>query len=173
MSRLNKIQKADKHLVPALPAEFYAMADTLWEPLARLRGEFDRIFDDFPSRPFGVNLSRRFQAISGPAIEFKDKGSEYEMIAEVPGLKTDDIELKVSNGVLRLSGERKDSREGKENGFLFSERHYGRFDRAIKLPKGVDPDKISASAQDGILSVHMPKTKEAVAEEKKIPISTS
>ncbi|MEP7350789.1 MAG: Hsp20/alpha crystallin family protein [Sphingorhabdus sp.] len=55
-------------------------------------------------------------------------------------MKADEINLKVSDGILRFSDERKDERQGKKNGFMFSERHYGHFDRAIKLPDDVDPE---------------------------------
>ena len=53
---------------------------------------------------------------------------------------------------------------------MFSERHYGSFERAIKLPNGVDEEKISADAKDGLLTVHIPKSAEAIQKERKIPI---
>jgi HSP20 family protein len=173
MGQHEKIETSGKGRQLATPSENYAIVGNLLEPLARLRGEFDRIFEEFPTSPFGANLTRRIQAFSGPALEFKDKGSEYELIAEVPGMKADDIDLKVSDGILRLSGERKDTREGEENGFMFSERHYGHFDRAIKLPDGVDLDKISASASDGVLTVCLPKNLTEASKEKRIPISVA
>lgn len=148
-------------------------AGAMWEPFTRLRREFDRMFETFPSRSFGTEIARRFEALSGPAIEFKDKKDEYELVAEVPGMKAEDIEIKVSDGMLRLSGERKEERESKEDGYLFSERHYGRFDRAIQLPQGVDESGITANAKDGLLSIHLPKTADAKQKELKIPVKAA
>jgi HSP20 family protein len=157
--------------VPVKGAAHHPLAENVWEPIARARGEFDRLFEDFFNRPLGVGLTRRIQALSGPALEFKDKESEYELIAEVPGMKPEDIELKVSDGILRLSGEKKEERQESNEDYLFSERRYGRFERAVELPKGIDHSKISASARDGMLSIHLPKSADAMQRERKIEIS--
>jgi HSP20 family protein len=144
--------------------------ENVWEPLARVRGEFDRLLDDFWHRPMGVDLARRIQGLSGPALELKDKGSEYELIAEVPGMKPTDIELKVTDNMLRLSGEKKEEHEESKEGYLFSERRYGHFERAVELPRGIDQAKIKATARDGVLSIHLPKSPEAMQRERKIEI---
>ena len=146
--------------------------DNFWEPLTRVRSEFDHLLDDFWSRPMGLNLTRRIQALSGPALELKDKETEFELVAEIPGMKAEDVELKVSDGILRLTGEKREEHEEKEEGFLFSERRYGRFERAIELPQGIDLEKISATTRDGILSVHLPKSPAAIERERKIPINS-
>ena len=146
-------------------------ADNFWEPLTRVRSEFDHLLDDFWTRPIGLSLTRRIQALSGPALELKDKGTEYELVAEIPGMKVEDVELKVSDGLLRLTGEKREQHEEREDGFLFSERRYGRFERAIELPQGIDHEKITATARDGILSVHLPKSPAAIERERKIPIT--
>jgi HSP20 family protein len=170
MSRQEIARNSPKSSVPSASG-LHVFGDNIWEPLARFRSEFDRMFDDFPMRSLPSGVTRRIQAFSGPALEFKDKDSEYELIAEVPGMKAEDIELKVTEGVLRLSGNRKEEKEGNENGFLFSERHYGHFERAIQLPTGIDEGKITAKAHDGLLSIHLPKSKESIERERKIPIS--
>lgn len=146
-------------------------AENVWEPLARMRGEFDRLFDDFLHRPMGVGLTRRIQALAGPALEFKDKKNEYELIAEIPGMKAEDIELKVSDGMLRLTGEKKEERGQTTEDYVFSERRYGRFERAVELPQGIDFAKISAKAENGVLHVHLPKSADAKDRERRIPIS--
>jgi HSP20 family protein len=146
--------------------------ENFWEPLIRVRSEFDRLLDDFWSRPISLNLTRQMQTLSGPALELKDKGAKFELVAEIPGMKAEDVEVKVSDGILRLTGEKREEHEEKEEGFLFSERRYGRFERAIELPQGIDHDKISATARDGILSVHLPKSPAAIERERKIPIGS-
>jgi len=78
--------------------------------------------------------------------------------------------VKLSNGTLTISGEKKDERENKEKDYYFSERRYGSFKRAFRLPEGVDTDKIEASFDKGVLTVRLPKTTEARKAEKKIEI---
>lgn len=146
-------------------------AENYWEPLTRVRSEFDHLLNDFWTRPMGLNLTRRIQALSGPAMDLKDKGTGFELVAEIPGMTAEDVELKVSDGILRLSGEKREEHEEKEEAFLFSERRYGRFERAIELPQGIDHEKISAKMRDGILSVHMPKSAAAIEQARKIPIN--
>lgn len=163
MSKSEKVPAIRENAVPAA-------TDHLWEPLARMRGEFDRLFDEFLHRPMGVGLTRRIQALTGPALEFKDKKNEYELIAEVPGMKAEDIELKVAEGMLRLTGEKREEHEESTEGYVFSERRYGRFERAVELPQGIDLSKISAKAENGVLHIHLPKSAEAKERERVIPI---
>ena len=165
-------QETSASNVPVRNAGQVSPPATVWEPLARVRGEFDRLFDDFWHRPMGVDLSRRIQALTGPALELKDKDGEYELIAEVPGMKPEEIEIKVTDNILRLTGEKKEEREESKEGYLFSERRYGQFERAVELPRGIDVAKITASAKDGVLAIHLPKSPEARERERKIEIST-
>ena len=145
----------------------------VWEPFSRLRSEFDRMFDDIPGNALGSRLMQQIQPTADPMVELRDKKDEYELVAEVPGMKSDDIEIKLSDGMLRLSGEKSESHEEEGDSFMFSERHYGSFERTIKLPTGIDHNKISADTKDGLLTVHIPKSAEARQKERKIPIQTN
>ncbi|GAA0466465.1 Hsp20/alpha crystallin family protein [Parasphingorhabdus litoris] len=148
-------------------------AASVWEPLNRLRDEFDRMFDETPGNAFGSRMLQKFYDNADPAVEMRDKKDEYELVAEVPGMSSEDIDIKLSDGMLRLSGEKSESHEEKGESFLFSERHYGMFERAIKLPTGIDHQKISAEAKDGLLTIRLPKSAEALEKERKIPISAA
>lgn len=148
-------------------------ASNAWEPLNRLRDEFDRMLDDTPGNAFGSRMLQKFYDNTDPAVEMRDKKDEYELLAEVPGMSSEDIDIKLSDGMLRLSGEKSESHEEEGESFLFSERHYGMFERAIKLPTGIDHKKIRAEAKDGLLTVHLPKSAEALQKERKIPINTA
>lgn len=148
-------------------------ASNVWEPLGRLRDEFDRMFDETPANTFGSRMLQKFYDNADPIVEMRDKKDEYELVAEVPGMTSDDIEIKLSDGMLRLSGEKSESNEEEGESFMFSERHYGMFERAIKLPNGIDHQKISAEAKDGLLTVHLPKSAEALEKERKIPINAA
>lgn len=92
-----------------------------------------------------------------PAVDVLDTEKAYVLKAEVPGLKANDIEVHVENGVLTLKGERKFENDVNEKGYRRVERRYGSFSRAFTLPKGVDPDAIEADASEGVLTITIPK----------------
>jgi HSP20 family protein len=148
-------------------------ASNAWEPLNRLRDEFDRMFDETPGNSFGSKMLQKFYNNADPVVEMRDKKDEYELVAEVPGMSSKDIEINLSDGMLRLSGEKSESREKKGESFLFSERQYGMFERAIELPPGIDHQKVNAEARDGLLTIHLPKSAEARKKERKIPINSA
>lgn len=148
-----------------------AIASDVLAPFARLRAEIDRMIDDTPGNSFGSRWLQKIQENAGPIVEMRDKKDEYELVAEIPGLSSDDIEIKLSDGLLRIAGEKSESHGEEGESFMFSERHYGSFERAIKLPNGIDHEHISADAKDGLLTVHIPKSAEAIQKERKIPIN--
>tara|TARA_R110002033_G_scaffold19035_3_gene49398 strand:- start:992 stop:1537 length:546 start_codon:yes stop_codon:yes gene_type:complete len=149
------------------------IANDVLAPLSRLRDEVDRMFDDRPGNALTSRWMHKFYDNADPLVELRDKKSEYELVAEVPGMDSDDIEIKLSDGMLRISGEKSETHEEEDETFMFSERRYGSFERAIKLPNGVDEEKISADTKDGLLTVHIPKSAEAIQKERKIPIRAS
>ena len=138
-------------------------------PFSWLRNEVERLFNDVqPGRSifnFGAQLAPL------PAIELADKGKEYQLTAEVPGLTEDDIEITVAEGVLTLSGEKREEADREEEGIAISERRYGSFSRQLRLPADVDPDKISAEIKKGVLTLTMAKDEAAAARARKIAIT--
>ncbi len=80
--------------------------------------------------------------------------------------------MKLSNGFLTISGEKKEEKEEKKEGYYFSERRFGSFQRAFRIPEGVDADKIEAAFEKGVLTVRLPKTPEAQKAQKTIQIKT-
>ena len=140
-----------------------------WDtPVSGFRREMDRLFDDFFRTPalsrgeFGTGFTANW-----PSIDVKDKDNELLVTAEVPGLTDKDVELFVDNGMLTIRGEKKAEHE--ERGY--SERFFGKFERQIPLPSGVDEQNCRADFRDGLLTIHLPKTKEAEQARKKIPIN--
>lgn len=138
-------------------------------PFGWLRSEFDRLFDDFgPARSlFNVGALAPV-----PALELASGDKEYRLTAELPGLKDEDVEISVADGTLTLKGEKREAEEHKDDGYLMSERRYGRFERRISLPDDVDADKIAAAFKNGVLTVTMPKTENADGRARKIAINT-
>lgn len=127
--------------------------------LSDMRREMDRMLTDV--------LSGRFPSLGGdgrgvmawPQLDIEDNDKQVKITAELPGMKQDDIDLRVEDGMLTLSGERKDEREDKERGY--SERYYGQFERQVALPRGVKEDACNAQFKDGVLTVTIPKAEDA------------
>ncbi|TCR76713.1 Hsp20/alpha crystallin family protein [Rhizobium sp. BK376] len=143
-----------------------------------LRSEIDRLFDDFsPSlwhRPFaGMSFEKPFSTIASPAVDLVEKDGGYEITAELPGLDTSNIDVKIADGVLTIRGEKQESKEEKEKEYHLSERRYGAVQRSFQLPASVDASKIEASFANGLLTVKLPKSEQARNNERKIAIKTA
>ena len=134
-------------------------------PIFSLRREMDRLFDDMFRTP---GLGFGGSPMSWPTLEVSDGEREVKVTAEVPGMGEQDVELLVRDGVLTIRGEKKSESGDKERGY--SERWYGRFERRVALPSGVDEEGATASFRDGVLTVTLPKTGEAESV-RRIPIN--
>jgi len=105
-----------------------------------------------------------------PAVDVVEDNDALRIHAELPGLKREDVKIRVHDGVLTLQGERKFSGEQKKNNYYRLERSYGFFARTFTLPKGVDTEKIQAKMKDGVLELTVPKKPEAQAREVNVEI---
>jgi HSP20 family protein len=133
-----------------------------WNGLGR---EIDRWFDSTVSDTL-------FSPALQPAMDVQETGDALRLSFEIPGVKPEDLSVTFENGVLTVSGEKKLEQESPdENGGTRFERRYGRFERSVTLPGTVDPDKISAHCENGVLTVELVKTPEA--RPRKIEISGS
>src|SRR6201987_2454717 len=119
--------------------------------MTSMRAEMDRMSDP----TFGSSF-RSPASLSGwnPAVNVYQDKDRFIVVAELPGLKKEEIEI-----TLALSGERK--REGSSEQGLLTERFYGKYQRSVALPTAVDPDKVTATYKDGLLQVVLPKAQEA------------
>lgn len=142
--------------------------EQLLEPLSWLRGEVDRLFDDFPSRTMPFHLGRAAKPM--PAIEMTETKDAYKLSAELPGMDVKDVDITVANGILSISGEKKEEREEKEEGFMFAERSYGAFERRIELPEDADAEKVKARFKNGVLTITVPKNKAVEADKRHVTI---
>ena len=107
---------------------------------------------------FGSSLLAQRNQMWAPALDATVEGEELHVRLELPGIDPDsDVDIEVENGVLHVSGERKSEQRTEENGgFIRREMHYGRFDRRVSLPDGVDAEGVSASYDAGILDITIP-----------------
>ena len=124
---------------------------TRWETTDGLT--FGRLLDEVLGRR-GAGDGDRMLA---PALDVTEDESGLVLTAELPGLKKEDVNVTVENGVLTISGEKKFEQESKEKNWHRMERRYGSFYRAVTLPRGVDADKAELTFQDGVLRIALPK----------------
>jgi HSP20 family protein len=132
-----------------------------FDRVATLRNELGRLFDSTPSP----------EVAWSPALDVHADKDRYFVSLEVPGMKKEDIQISLHEGVLTVSGERKDEREHKEGDTFRSERYFGKFERSVKLLTAIDESKVTATYKDGILTIELPKAEEA--KPKQISVSVS
>ena len=127
------------------------------DQLSNLRQEISRLFE----LPFGESARESEFFGWAPVVDLYEDKDNVVVRAELPGLKKEDIDISLHQNSLIISGERKLESEDKDGETSRSERFFGRFQRALELPKAVDANKVSATYKDGILTVKLPKTEES------------
>jgi HSP20 family protein len=131
---------------------------TRWEPfaeLADLRSRFDRLFGDLTD-----GRDREWM----PAVDLLRDDGHLVVRAEVPGIKPEEIDIKVDAGMLTISGKHEETSEEKDKQYVRRERRIGAFSRTMALPEGVDPKTIEATTSDGVLEIKVPLPKETATE---------
>jgi HSP20 family protein len=143
-------------------------------------------FGDAAVSPFWRMLQRdmdRFWAPAGteqggeqgfavmPAIDVAEKDGAIEITAELPGVKEDELDVSLTDGVLTLKGEKSSDSERKEKDYHVVERRYGSFRRQIPLGFMPETDKVSAAFNDGVLTLTIQRPAETEEKTRKIPIS--
>jgi len=140
---------------------------TRWDPvrdLISISHRLNRIATDHDTRFGGEDTYGAWV----PPVDIFEKNENLVLRVEVPGVNKDDIDIRVEDGLLTLTGQRRRDEEVSEENSYRLERSYGSFTRSFSLPTSVDASKIVASYKDGILEVTLPKAD--AAKPKKIPI---
>ena len=124
--------------------------------LERMRRELDRLSGDFTGSVFRLPSAGVF-----PLVNVTEDPDNYYVRAELPGVKTDELGISVTGDTLTLSGERKLPEENEKASYHRREREAGSFSRVISLPSRLNVDKVKAHAEDGVLTVVLPKAESA------------
>jgi len=137
------------------------MAIIRWDPfrdMVSLREKMNRMFEDVFA---GRSEDKELQAGTwAPSVDIFETENELVLSAEIPGIEEKDVEIKVEDNTLTIRGERKFEKETKEENYHRIERSYGSFYRAFTLPSSVDPERIQAEQDNGVLKISMPKRQE-------------
>ncbi len=138
------------------------MSLTQLDPLTNLR-----LFEDAFTRFLSEPTSNRPWS---PAVDIYETENELVLKADLPEVELKDIDVRVENQTLTISGERKFEKEGSTKGFHRIERAYGNFQRSFSVPSTFDTEKISAEYRNGVLSVTLPKKEAAKPRQVKIEV---
>jgi len=144
------------------PAMIYPMlrwnnSPSVWEDVFSVRRDFDRLLNRFAGGA-GETLSAW-----APSVDVEESRDEIVVTAELPGVQPDDVNVTVENGILSISGEKRDERQegAPESSGYMIERRYGRFERSFALPTSVAPEQVKAEFENGVLRIRLPKTEQA------------
>jgi HSP20 family protein len=140
------------------------------------------------TRPFGSNLQSLAEHFFGrdlftddswsgqsefvPKMNISETDSTYKVVAELPGVEEKDVDVTIEDNILRIKGEKKAENENKDEHYYRFESSYGSFERVLRLPDAINSDACKANFKNGILSLEIPKNKEA-SKVKKLKIAAS
>jgi len=138
---------------------------------AAMRDEMDRVFERFEyGLPRLPSLFRREGAMTVPELDVRESANAIVVEAELPGVDEKDVTVSLANGVLTIKGEKKHESEEKGDNYHVTERSFGSFERAIRLPDTIDEGRVEAKFEKGVLKVTAAKKPEALKAERKIEI---
>ena len=141
------------------------MSLTRWDPFRELEEVSDRL-----NRIFGRSLATRGTETGkdamtafdwAPSVDIAETAEEFQIKAELPDVKKEDVKVSVDHGILRIEGERKQEKEEKGKKFHRVERSYGSFMRSFTLPDSVDESRVQAEFKEGMLQIRLPKAPKA------------
>ena len=137
-----------------------------WDPFQDLRSAQDEMAQMSPMLAHALGLHGQPQGSDratawAPALDISERKDAYLVTVELPGLKPEDLDITMEDGLLTIQGERQFTAESSEQQFHRVERRYGAFRRSITLPAQVQADQIEASFEDGVLQILVPKAEEA------------
>lgn len=136
-----------------------------WDPFTEMQRFQEELMNRRVAGRNGNGLAFR------PAVDIFEDDGQIVINAELPGMKPEDVDIDVHEGILTLRGERRLENEERREGYHRVERSYGSFSRSFSLPEGVDPDGCQANMTDGVLTVTLPK--KPLPEPKKIEVKAA
>lgn len=144
-----------------------------WSPsteLANLHGAMDRLFEDFFGPTTGGAVTQRQVPTYFLPLDVRETEQGYEIQAPVPGFKPEEVEVTLADGVLKIQAQHSQQTNQEQGGYLRREVAYGNYQRSIQLPGAIKEDDITATFENGVLTVTVPKVPRP--QPKKIQVST-
>ena len=134
-----------------------------------LQREIDRVFQDFGRGGLPVlgEFGKNGMALK---VNMTEQDGKIEVTAELPGCAAEDVDVQLKDNVLTIKGEKKAEKENKQQDVHMMERSYGMFERSFSLPAEVDPAKVEATFDKGVLKVTLPKLPQDQSRVQKIAV---
>src|SRR6476660_7988533 len=134
-----------------------------WDPFRELEDMSDRLNRMFsrPALPRTNGKETMVVADWVPSVDVSETDGGYQIKAEIPDVKKEDVKVTLEDGVLTIQGVRRHEQEGKGKKFHRIERSYGSFVRTFSLPDAVEAEHVKAEFKDGLLNLHLPKSEKA------------
>lgn len=164
-----------RELIPSKPPHRSHLGTYLSSPIDSLHEQLDQLFSDFfPKGSFGALWPEGGDGQYFPVkLDVADKADAIEVIADLPGMDESNVDVTISEGTLRIKGERETEKEERGKEYYRHERMAGAFNRWIALPCEIDEEKIEAKFKNGILTVTLPKSKTMKEHEHKIEVKSA
>lgn len=139
------------------------MALVRWDPFRELEEVSDRLNRMFARPATRTTNGKETMIVADwvPSVDISETEAEYQIKAEIPDVKKEDVKVTVEDGVLTIQGDRKHEKEEKGKKYHRIERSYGSFVRTFSLPDVIDEDKVKAEFKDGVLNLSLPKSEKA------------
>jgi HSP20 family protein len=141
-----------------------------WEPFRDVDDVFDRFFAESMRRWPRVPAEGRAAQDWAPAADVSETEAEYLIKADLPEVRKEDVSITVQDGVLTLSGERRQEKRAESEKLHRIERVYGSFARRFALPENADEQGITAECRDGVILIHIPKVRVVQPQPRQITI---
>jgi HSP20 family protein len=157
-----------KGMIGWLPARYFGpmaprfvTSSTMMREMERLLDEFNEEFD-YPLWPSVLTSPPHF-----PAVDVKEEENQYVVMADLPGLSREEVNVMVGDGILDISAKRQQEAEEEKEGYVRKERGYYSFHRRLALPEDADEESVDAKLEDGVLKLSIAKKKKEEKESKK------
>lgn len=140
--------------------------------VAVLQNRLNSIFNDFPRAGAQGDSETLGSTSFVPAVDIYEDAHKLALTLEVPGIRPENVDIRVENNTLTVKGERTFADEKKEQNFHRIERRYGSFVRSFTLPQTVDMENVKAGYEHGVLTIELPKKAEAKPKQIKVEVGT-
>ena len=138
-----------------------------------LQSDLNRAFDFLRMLPLPFGQSTSLPDDSGAFhVDVAESDQDIKVTAELPGMDEKDIDVRASDGMLTISGEKKTERETKDDDYIVRERSFGRFERTLSLPEGVKTEAAQATFKNGVLTITIPKPSQGQSGAKRITVQS-
>ena len=125
-----------------------------------IRRFLERVLDDAFRQPGAADASSVVTSQWAPRVDIREEAREFVILADLPGVAPEAIDVQMENGILTIKGERRDEAGAQGGNCSLVERVHGTFHRRFALPDSADPDGITASGRNGVLEIRIPKRPE-------------